>query len=234
MNAIAEYSSASRKFKASHRSLAVFEDALPGSQAFQVQPDLIMQEHDVHGDDERSLRWRDVLCCLEVKVNATEGPLRQIQLESPTDASAAPSVTQSLAHAADCATNHISYRPFQLFSIGVMIFGSHFVVSIYDRGGVMHSSQMDVFDSGGITDDFIRVVRQLCFGLTEYDLGRDPTASFVGCEGPLEFPVYNIGLSAAFPPKQTCCSAWRVVDDERSSHLDVSFSPRPGHHCVAS
>ncbi|KIP10530.1 hypothetical protein PHLGIDRAFT_232840 [Phlebiopsis gigantea 11061_1 CR5-6] len=93
----------------------------------------------------------------------------------------------------------MSCRPFQLFSIGVLIFASSFTVSVYDRGGVLHSCQMQVYDSHGLTDDFIRVVRLLSFDAGEIDLGRDPTVTAVGATKSEEYPRYNIKQSSPLP-----------------------------------
>lgn len=165
-----------------------FEDGFPGFSP--VQPDLIMEAGDSK-PPKRTLLWRNVLCCIEVKFEANAGPLRERSV--PTNAD--NRVKESVAQAADYARMHMSCRPFQVFSVNVTIFASHFTVSIYDRGGVMHSHQMDVYDDHGVTDDFIRAVRLLSRDLTEQDLGLDPTVTIVPSADSTYPTTFNVGFS---------------------------------------
>lgn len=152
---------------------------------------------------ERRLLWRNVLCCIQVKFEANIGPLRERNVPANAD----DKVTESVAQAADYARMHMSCRPFQIFSVNVMIFASHFTVSVYDRGGVMHSHQMDVYDDRGVADDFIRVVRLLSCDLTEPDLGFDPTVTTLPSADPTQPPAYNVG----FCPPSTGAERWNTV-----------------------
>ena len=116
--------------------------------------------------DSRTLLWRNVLCCFVANLDADLGPARDLD-PSPD---VVPTVKESVAQAADYARLHMSCRPFQLFSISILIFSSSFTISVYDRGGVLHSRPMQVYDDDGVSDDFIRLVRLLSFDATEVDL----------------------------------------------------------------
>lgn len=100
---------------------------------------LILQEQDtVHSDDGQGILWHDMLCYLKVKVQENESPLRE---ESE------PRLREGVAQGADYALIYTACHPFRLFPIGVMIYNSHFVISVYDRGGVRHSPRIEVFDA---------------------------------------------------------------------------------------
>ena len=136
--------------------------------------------------------WLDALCFVEVKNDPYAGPYRD--KDAPTELGPfgpIPVVSQ----AANYARLHISCRPFQLFSIGVIIFASGFTVSVFDRGGVMHSPQMKVFDDHGITSDFIRVVRLLSTELTEQEFGLDPTVTLLPAGDVGTLSSYAIGFT---------------------------------------
>lgn len=162
-----------------------------------------MEAGDLNPLGKRRLLWRNVLCCIAVELEANAGPLRERDVPPNAD----DKVKESVAQAADYARMHMSCRPFQIFSVNVMIFASHFTVSIFDRGGVMHSHQMDVYDDRGVTDDFIRVVRLLSRDLTEQDLGVDPTIEMIPSVDPTQPPMYNVG----FCPPSTGAERWNTL-----------------------
>ncbi|KAH9942890.1 hypothetical protein B0H21DRAFT_810613 [Amylocystis lapponica] len=83
-----------------------------------------------------------------------------------------------VAQAADCARIHLSARPFQLFSIGLLIFGSQFCVGIFDRDGVTFSPTLDMWADVRM---FIRVVRRLMCDMSPIELGQDPTVRVLSC-----------------------------------------------------
>ena len=66
----------------------------------------------------------------------------------------------------------MSARPFMLFCVGILIFGTGFCVGIYDRDGITFSPVFDMFED---TATLIRVVRTLGCNLSVEDLGLDPT-----------------------------------------------------------
>lgn len=121
-------------------------------------------------DQRNSLLWRGVLSFIEVKLKGKDGPIKAARTGQ------LPQVKPIVAQAGDYARLHMALRPFQLFSICILIYGRHFTVSVYDRGGVLHSEEMAVYDMHGVTREFIAVVRRLSRDLSEYDLGRDHTA----------------------------------------------------------
>jgi hypothetical protein len=62
---------------------------------------------------------------------------------------------------------HMSAHPFQLFSIGILIFGSQFCVAIFDRG-ITLSPIHDMWTDLNI---FIQVIRRLSCDLSPKELG---------------------------------------------------------------
>jgi hypothetical protein len=66
----------------------------------------------------------------------------------------------------------MSARPFMLFCVGILIFGTGFCVGIYDRDGITFSPIFDMFED---TETLIRVVRTLGCNLSVEELGFDPT-----------------------------------------------------------
>lgn len=67
-------------------------------------------------------------------------------------------VTDFTAQAADYAQLHMSGRPFQLFSIGLLISGKMFCVAIFDQEGVEFSKLENMWEN---LDLFVRVARRL-------------------------------------------------------------------------
>lgn len=116
--------------------------------------------------DAQSKTWGNALAFGEVKASLTENPNgRPARFQdSPNDI---------LAQAADYARVHLSTRPFLLFSIGLLIFGSGFCVAVFDRDGIVLSNTFDMWND---TTIFVKVIRSMCCHLSLTDLGRDPTA----------------------------------------------------------
>jgi len=146
--------------------------------------------------DKRQVLWRQNGGFCEIKPTAGQGPK-----------SKKPKLVKELVcQAADYATLHLSARPFQLFSVGLLIFGSEFCVAIFDRAGVLFSPINDMWKDIGI---FIRVIRSLTCHLSSVELGRDPTVTILpdpqreiwrnqtgelGCEVPKDFPTFGVVL----------------------------------------
>ncbi|KAL0955611.1 hypothetical protein HGRIS_001846 [Hohenbuehelia grisea] len=100
-------------------------------------------------------------------------------------------ISEAVCQAADYARLHISSRPFQLFSVGLLIFGLEFMIGIFDRDGVTLSP---VYSLDTNLKTFVKVVRRLVSPhLTNIALGRDPTVSQL----PLAHPLYAVIRSAA-------------------------------------
>ena len=111
--------------------------------------------------------WRDRVAFVEVKASEDQGPT------SPND-----TVKEIAQQAADHARLHMSLAPFQLFSVGLLIYGLQFCVAIFDRAGVTFSPEgcLDTtIGQGWYT--FIRIVRCLAVTATPTQLGLDPTAT---------------------------------------------------------
>ncbi|KAJ3539526.1 hypothetical protein NM688_g6348 [Phlebia brevispora] len=91
---------------------------------------------------------------------------------------------RSLPRAADYARLHMAARPFQLFSVGLLIYGLKFCVAIFDRTGATFSPEGSLDNTEGLKL-FMRVVRCFTVTMTDEDLGRDPTTELV----PLTHPA---------------------------------------------
>ncbi|KAL0946155.1 hypothetical protein HGRIS_012418 [Hohenbuehelia grisea] len=81
-------------------------------------------------------------------------------------------VPPAVAHCADHARLHMADRPFQLYSVGLIVTGNHFRVAIFDRDGVVMTESWNMWDN---IEVFIRFVRQLTTSATPIQLGEDPT-----------------------------------------------------------
>ncbi|KAI0058535.1 hypothetical protein BV25DRAFT_1829977 [Artomyces pyxidatus] len=134
----------------------------------------------------RSNFWRDRLAFAEIKPTKKHGP-QPNDLESDT-------VKDLCVEAAEYARLHMSSRPFQLFSIGLLICGSDFYVGIFDRAGVTYSPCYNMWDAENKgMETFIRVVLSMSRLLSAYDLGMDPTVRLA----PRTFPTFN-GYPSAY------------------------------------
>ncbi|ETW80096.1 hypothetical protein HETIRDRAFT_419686 [Heterobasidion irregulare TC 32-1] len=126
-----------------------------------INPDFVVIGSEVGN---RKGLWRDISAFVEIKPTKAQGP----RTEKTKDTTIKPIVTQ----AADYARLFVSARPFMLFSVGLLIFGSGFCVAIFDRDGITFSPQLDMWED---TKDFIRVIHALSCQLTDAELGQDPT-----------------------------------------------------------
>ncbi|KAI0368171.1 hypothetical protein BV20DRAFT_1114311 [Pilatotrama ljubarskyi] len=77
-----------------------------------------------------------------------------------------------LTEAANLARLHLSARPFSVFSVGLLIFGSDFCVCMFDRGGGQLSPRYNMWRE---LEVFVRVVRSMTCVLTDKELGCDPS-----------------------------------------------------------
>ena len=125
-----------------------------------VSPDMTISPEGV--DAARSKKWRDRDAFGEVKPSNKQGPKPALPGSIP------PIVTQC----ADYARLFMSARPFMLFCIGILIFGTQFCVGIFDRDGITFSPIHDMFKD---TEILVRVVRSLACQLSIDELGLDPT-----------------------------------------------------------
>ncbi|KAF7432644.1 hypothetical protein PC9H_004586 [Pleurotus ostreatus] len=143
--------------------------------------------------------WIDVDWFVEVKPKESQGL-------SAKDAT----ISEVVCQAADYARLHMSCRPFQLFSVGLLIFGRKFMVGIFDRDGVSLSPISDFCDGSEGFRTFIRVIRQLVSPrLSDIELGCDPTVQPLSRSSDLHPAVRELaisqGLSPDFPPYVVLC-----------------------------
>ncbi|KAF7433510.1 hypothetical protein PC9H_005466 [Pleurotus ostreatus] len=108
-----------------------------------------------------SFYWRDVRAFVECKASTLQG-----------EPSRTTTVPETVVQGADYARLHLSADPFRVFSVGLLIYGFRFMVAIFDQDGVCLS---DPYHLRNDLDVFIRVVYQLGHGLSDVELGRDPT-----------------------------------------------------------
>ncbi|EMD33828.1 hypothetical protein CERSUDRAFT_126049, partial [Gelatoporia subvermispora B] len=111
-------------------------------------------------------RWRDRHSWCEIKVRVSDGPYSDRNVDAK----------EIIVQTVDYARLHMSGRPFQLFSVGLLIYGDQFCVGIYDRAGVRFSPSYHIWDD---LDTFIRVVRCITTNMTPEQLGQDPTVTTV-------------------------------------------------------
>ncbi|GBE88090.1 hypothetical protein SCP_1203190 [Sparassis crispa] len=181
----------------------------------------------------KSTLWRERAAFAEIKPSSKQGP-KPVRTSDDT-------VLSLVTQCADYARLHMSARPFQLFSVGLLIFGSHFCVGIFDRDGVTFSPIHDIW---AYTELFIRVVRRMACDMSPTELGQDPTAvevpedsslpgaaralagRLLGSDVPA-FPSYTVSMGEN-NPRQWCTvgpplwtslsfigrgtSIWRVVE----------------------
>ena len=111
---------------------------------------------------ETSRKWSDRDGFCEIKATKAQGP-------KPTNEQ---TVRDIVTQAADYARLHMSSRPFMLFSVCLLIFGSDFCLTIFDRSGIMFSPIKNMWTD---TNDFIRAVLSMTCLLSDVELGQDPT-----------------------------------------------------------
>jgi hypothetical protein len=124
-------------------------------------PDFTVSPHGIDASELKLWRHRDAFG--EVKPTKMQGPYSGMPGTIPA----------IVAQSADYARLFMSARPFMLFCVGILIFGTEFCVAIFDRGGVTLSPAYDMFQDMEI---FIRVVRSITCNLSIVELGFDPTA----------------------------------------------------------
>ncbi|KDR76948.1 hypothetical protein GALMADRAFT_246089 [Galerina marginata CBS 339.88] len=108
--------------------------------------------------------WRQTRAFCEVKPTTEQGPI-----------SSDPKFVKAIVcQAADHARLLLSGQPFQLFTFGLLIFGSRFCVAVFDRDGVQFSPVHDVWEDISV---LIRVIRSLTCHLSDVEFGQDPTVA---------------------------------------------------------
>ncbi|EED78000.1 predicted protein [Postia placenta Mad-698-R] len=141
--------------------------------------------------------WSDTFAFCVVKPSNKQSP----KPEDPSDV-----VSLITLQSSQYARLYACSRPFRLFAVCLLIFGSGFCVGIFDRSGLMLSPIYDMWEH---TDVFIRVIRGLTSVATDVDLGQDPTVR------PLPNDMARSVLGESEPPVHTSYIVEPIGDDER-------------------
>ena len=138
--------------------------ALRGATKYDRRPDLGFMDHPEPPNEEPNEAWPFLAVHVEVKRSDKLGPIRRRgDPEDPKNIS---------AQVGDVARGHMSMRPFQVFSLGIMFCRWKFHVTMWDHAGASISPG---YDFNGCTALFARIVLQVTRGLSPTELGRDPT-----------------------------------------------------------
>lgn len=127
-----------------------------------TRPDFSLMAPGANGD---STDWGDHDGFAEIKATSKQGP-------HPPN-SRDETVQEIVYQSADFARLHLSSRPFMLYSVGLLIYGSRFSAGIFDRDGVSISPEGCMWTD---TEYFIRLICSLTWNVTPTELGEDPTA----------------------------------------------------------
>ncbi|GJJ15479.1 hypothetical protein Clacol_009757 [Clathrus columnatus] len=120
--------------------------------------------------------------------------LKTTSVQGPKPAKQGDTVKAIVSQAADYARLHLTCRPFQLFSIGLLIFGKQFCVAIFDRDGVQFSPIHDLWDN---LDILIRIIRRMTHEMSPVDLGQDPNVNILPSNHPNSVTCRNIATALA-------------------------------------
>ncbi|KAJ3538600.1 hypothetical protein NM688_g6494 [Phlebia brevispora] len=127
-----------------------------------------------------SSQWRYRSGFAEVKSISSQGPT------SPTK----ETVTEIVQQAADYARLHMAARPFQLFSVGLLVYGLKFCVAIFDRNGATFSSEGSLENDQG-WQLFLRVLIPATHPVIP---ALQAEASSLGITVPNNFPTFSVSL----------------------------------------
>ncbi|KZV73180.1 hypothetical protein PENSPDRAFT_649091 [Peniophora sp. CONT] len=137
--------------------------------AYRTQPDMrlisapLVKKTGVYED---FALWYNQDCWGDIKASKTQGPVVVRRNDEET-------LSKDLGEqVVDYARLHLSQRPFLLFSVGLVVFGSSFSLAIVDRDGVIFSPTRDIW---GNHELLIRGVRSLGRVASSVTLGEDPT-----------------------------------------------------------
>lgn len=109
------------------------------------------------------------------------------------------SISKILYQSVNYARIHMAARPFNLFSIGLMISGNVFHAGIFDCDGVSLSPETYLWDTDSWKVDnngmrtFIKVIRSVTCVLSEEGIGHDPTVQVID-DSESKVPVYRLSL----------------------------------------
>ncbi|KAL0960122.1 hypothetical protein HGRIS_011763 [Hohenbuehelia grisea] len=117
-------------------------------------------------------------------------------------------VLKTLTQTAEYGCLHLSSRPFQLFSVAVVISGSKFVVVIFDRDGATVSSDFDMWSD---TEVFVKVIRQIACGLSPIELGADPSVQELEISSPLYQEIRKKSAALQVLPESFDFPSYRIT-----------------------
>ncbi|KAL0946154.1 hypothetical protein HGRIS_012417 [Hohenbuehelia grisea] len=121
-------------------------------------------------------------------------------------------ISPALAHCANSARLHLAERPFQLYSVGLIITGDTFRVAIFDHDGAVFTESWNMWEDLGV---LVRFVRQLTTSATPIQLGEDPTVQplLLSAQNPLRSMILDqakkFGLSddlLEYPSYRVSCN----------------------------
>ncbi|KAL0960123.1 hypothetical protein HGRIS_011764 [Hohenbuehelia grisea] len=151
-------------------------------------------------DPQKLFTWRGMDSFLEVKPSSSQGVIPK----NPDK----ETVLKTLAQTADYGRLHMSSRPFQLFSVAVVISGFKFVVAIFDRDGATVSSDFDMWSD---TEVFVRVIRQIACGLSPVELGADPSVQELKVNSPLYQQILKKSAALCVPSNFSGFPSYRIT-----------------------
>lgn len=102
--------------------------------------------------------WQQVAPFMHIK--SEDSPIPVDRTTEPENA--------ATGQASDYARLIISTRPFQVFAMGICVFGTQFTVYYADRAGILFSSAVDYCTDAGLAV-FVRVIRCILWDLSAYD-----------------------------------------------------------------
>lgn len=150
-----------------------FPHTKPGFSLLEADTPVMASRRGTHQQG-MSMEWRYRVAFGTIKASVHLGPRA---------ATSDDIVTETTQQAADYARLHMSARPFQLFSVGLFIYGLRFCVAIFDREGVTFSPEWELGGTEGWVS-FIRLIRALTHQCTHVDLGQDPTSRLLRADDP--------------------------------------------------
>jgi hypothetical protein len=130
----------------------------------------------------RHIKPRQVTGFVEVKASETERPFAPCKV-----------VKDLTAQVSDYARLIFSVRPFQIFVVGMMIYGWKFSLAFFDRGGILMSREYHIEDD---LDVFVAVVRRLVCDASPTDLGQDPSVHLFKSDTYHQdtYPRFRVGM----------------------------------------
>ncbi|KAF9558884.1 hypothetical protein CPC08DRAFT_808965 [Agrocybe pediades] len=81
-------------------------------------------------------------------------------------------IPEIILHAADSARLHMAFRPFMLYSVCFLVYGTRMCIGVVDRESVSFSPDFNMLDN---REELVRVIRALTHLSSLHDLGFDPT-----------------------------------------------------------